>query len=297
MFLKSLLIIFTATFSSVYSLESPYALLDLTFLNNLFSQNGLYNAIKTGYPDSILTEDPNKEKTIRLPAIFNEQCIFECIKNPNCVRFNFNSTQAVCRLLLTQQRRKFAFDAKSANKLKELVDVDLENCLNDVYCLDFNEKKLITSSLCDPLNSSGDKCQYKASYELSEWTEWSPCSLTCDQGFRKRERTCFRNEFDAIQNRVVRIEVNNDGACQNEDSLTEMLQVENCMLQSCQIHSSWSEWGQCSKFCDGTQSRYRNCLQYDATHPMCSSIYLNDKQQCGFSNCSVLTLGIRNFIF
>jgi hypothetical protein len=291
MFLKTIIIIVTATV--VCSLDSPpYTKLDLLFLNNLFSTNGAYNTIKTGYPDSILNEDPNKEKSIRLPAIFSEQCIFECLKNPNCVRFSFIPTQNSCRLLLSQQRRKFAFDSRTANKLKELVDIDLENCQNEVYCMDSYEKKAISSSLCDPLNTSGDKCQFKNTYELSDWTEWSSCSSTCGQGFRRRERSCFRNEFDVTLNNMVRRQINNDGACQiDTKSLTELIQVENCNLKSCQLYSEWSGWSACNKLCDGTQSRNRNCLLDDETSPLCSSFYLNDKQPCGFINCSLLNLG------
>ena len=293
MFLKTTLIIFTTTVITFCSSNSlPYTQLDVLFLNNLFSTNGAYNTIKTGYPESILNEDPNKEKSIKFPAIFNEQCIFECLKNPNCVRYSFVPTQNSCRLPLSQQRRKFAYDSRTANKLKDLLDIDLENCQNDIYCLDSNEKKAISGSLCDPLTTSGDKCQIKNTYELSDWTEWSSCSLTCGQGFRRRERSCFRNEFDATLNSMTRRQVANDGACQiDSKNLTEMTHVENCNLKSCQIHSEWSRWNTCNKLCDGIQSRNRSCLLDDETNPLCSSIYLNDKQPCGFINCSSLNLG------
>ena len=290
------IIIFATTVVTVCSLDSAFVPLDMLFLNNLFTQNGQFFVIKTGYPDTVLMQDPSKERAIKFSAYYNEQCIIECLKNQNCVRFSFNSTLAQCRIYVTQQRRKFAFDAKTASRIKDSVDVDLENCVNDLYCMDSYEKKSISSSICDPLTTSGDKCQYKNTYELSSWTEWTPCSLTCDQGFRQRERTCFRNYFDSVQNKMAREIVLNDGACLVDNkTVVEMTQVESCVIKPCLIHSEWSSWSSCSKLCDGTQNRARNCMLDDSSSPYCSSVYLNETQSCGLSNCSSLTLGKWHF--
>eukprot|EP00095_Tigriopus_kingsejongensis_P008230 snap_masked-scaffold591_size129331-processed-gene-0.4 protein:Tk08230 transcript:snap_masked-scaffold591_size129331-processed-gene-0.4-mRNA-1 annotation:"SCO-spondin" len=78
--------------------------------------------------------------------------------------------------------------------------------------------------------------------ELSEWSEWSDCTKTCESGERSRERTCDdqRNENNPCNAR-----------------LTEM---ETCNTQLCPLFNEWSEWSPCSATCGGGgQERERNC--------------------------------------
>jgi hypothetical protein len=287
LFLTTLLLVTTKTVSSIS--DTSFKPLDLPFLNSLFTPIGQYNVIKTGYPDSIINEDVTKERLIKIPAVYTEQCIFECLKMPNCIRYSFNATS--CRIYLTQQRRQF--DKNTASRIKDQADVDLESCVNDVYCADYTEKNNSNIVLCDPLNTSGDKCQFKNSYELSDWTDWTSCSLTCDQGLRRRERSCLRNLYDWQHNKTVREVTSYESMCQTDGlKIVEMQQVESCMLKKCQVHTEWSVWSTCNKLCDGSQNRSRECLLDDASSVYCLPLYLNETKSCGFNNCSLLTLGI-----
>ena len=75
----------------------------------------------------------------------------------------------------------------------------------------------------------------------NDWSEWTPCSATCDGGMRKRTRKCM------------------EGSCAGS---TEA-QSEVCGQQVCPVHGEWSGWrpaGECSKSCGpGTQPQVRAC--------------------------------------
>lgn len=83
--------------------------------------------------------------------------------------------------------------------------------------------------------------------EVSEWTDWTPCSATCDGGQRERDRS---------------IETpNKKGGAPCNNTLKE---VEACATQVCADHQeclscqwgAWSDWGLCSK-CGGQRYRHR----------------------------------------
>ncbi|XP_064610343.1 uncharacterized protein LOC135474710 [Liolophura sinensis] len=81
------------------------------------------------------------------------------------------------------------------------------------------------------------------------WEDWGPCTFSCGDGVRTRERSCV---------------VSDPGLHCPGDSA----QTEPCNLQSCDLKESWtewSEWSRCSVTCNaGHRSRERMC-QDDAT--------------------------------
>ncbi|CAI9536260.1 unnamed protein product, partial [Staurois parvus] len=87
----------------------------------------------------------------------------------------------------------------------------------------------------------------------AQWSAWSPCSVTCERGERKRTRQC--NSPTPVCG----------GSCPNKPE-----EVENCdTAKVCPTHGqwgNWEDWGQCSSVCivEGsgifpTQSRFRQC--------------------------------------
>ena len=102
----------------------------------------------------------------------------------------------------------------------------------------------------------------------SEWSEFSPCSVTCGNGTMKRTRNCSN---PSPKNRG-----------QDCSALGASEETKSCFLGECPIHGNYSEWSvfsNCSKICgNGIKKRTRNCS--------------NPKPSHGGRDCSNLGLGI-----
>ncbi|XP_075161037.1 semaphorin 5c [Haematobia irritans] len=80
-----------------------------------------------------------------------------------------------------------------------------------------------------------------AAHEWSCWTDWSPCSVTCGVGLKRRTRKCLGGHEKLCHGRA--------------------LDEEKCEMKPCEDFigwSSWSEWSDCTK--DGIRFRHRKCL-------------------------------------
>ncbi|CAG5863670.1 unnamed protein product [Menidia menidia] len=81
----------------------------------------------------------------------------------------------------------------------------------------------------------------------SEWTEWSPCSVSCGAGVQKRLREC-NNPLPA----------NGGRHCSGSDT-----ERRSCLAKPCPVDGHWSEWSpweECSRTCDqGNRTRTRTC--------------------------------------
>ncbi|XP_053404440.1 SCO-spondin-like [Mercenaria mercenaria] len=81
----------------------------------------------------------------------------------------------------------------------------------------------------------------------AEWSPWSQCDVTCENGTQSRRRTCT-NPAPA------------DGGL---DCVGQSVESKTCVKQLCPVHGGWSKWSNwetCSVTCDiGIQRRHRNC--------------------------------------
>jgi hypothetical protein len=81
---------------------------------------------------------------------------------------------------------------------------------------------------------------------VSEWSNWSACSVNCGGGTQQRTRS-------------ILTQARNNGI-----SCPELIQTKACNTEVCPVNcvvSDWSNWGTCTKSCgDGLQERTRNII-------------------------------------
>lgn len=126
----------------------------------------------------------------------------------------------------------------------------------------------ISLLLTSPLHVAADgdvDCQ------LSDWSEWTACTLTCGTGTRSHKRT------------VTTDRQNNGKPC------GDLVAVANCAETPCTINcvlSAWSSWSVCSATCGGgTKQRSRTVLQSPGSDPaVCPD--LQDVQPCNTVECA-----------
>lgn len=107
--------------------------------------------------------------------------------------------------------------------------------------------------------------------EPSLWTEWSPCSLTCNTGKTSRTRM-----------------IKNPAKCGGAPCLCDFAEVKNCeeksCVQECEL-SSWSEWDKCPVTCGGSvQTRSRSVVTAPSGGaPDCAPLV--ESKNCGMECC------------
>ncbi|XP_037928566.1 semaphorin-5A-like, partial [Teleopsis dalmanni] len=78
-------------------------------------------------------------------------------------------------------------------------------------------------------------------HEWSCWTDWSPCSVSCGVGIKRRTRKCLGGHEKLCNGRAV--------------------DEEKCEMRPCEDYlgwSDWSEWSDCSS--EGIRFRHRKCI-------------------------------------
>lgn len=103
---------------------------------------------------------------------------------------------------------------------------------------------------------------------VSEWTNYSPCSAECGDGYQTRTRTIIKNE-------------------ENGGKICPNVKEENkCKIKSCPIDcglSEWQPWSTCANSCD-IQTRNRTILvKSEFNGKSCGS--LTDTQKCDVNLC------------
>ncbi|XP_052786287.1 uncharacterized protein LOC128221727 [Mya arenaria] len=105
-------------------------------------------------------------------------------------------------------------------------------------CNNVDEAKKICPNFCGICPVDG---------QWANWSEWTSCDVTCDQGKHTRTRTCTNPE------------PKNNGS----DCVGVANEYKRCDREPCPVHGGWStwlSWGSCSVSCGiGIDSRDRTC--------------------------------------
>ena len=101
---------------------------------------------------------------------------------------------------------------------------------------------------------------------LSDWSQWSPCSASCNSGVQSRTRSVYRGDTTCI------------------DTLPTLTETIACNDRPCTatcLSSPWSQWTPCSQSCGGgSKSRERYALVPSASCPR-----ETDSNTCNESPC------------
>ncbi|XP_062605125.1 uncharacterized protein LOC134266929 [Saccostrea cucullata] len=101
----------------------------------------------------------------------------------------------------------------------------------------------------------------------TQWSEWTPCTKSCEGGFRWRERACKLT-----------------GKCSGE-----IFQRQMCNTAKCPVQGGWTDWmgwSVCSVTCGpGVQTRYRKCDNpYPQAGGTCAE-FSSEKRKCDTKPC------------
>ncbi|XP_076801655.1 uncharacterized protein LOC143446071 isoform X1 [Clavelina lepadiformis] len=121
------------------------------------------------------------------------------------------------------------------------------------------------STECDGNSTQVGTCNPQTCPRWSEYTAWSECSKTCDNGMRTRNRSCIEGSIGQI-------------GCHEGVST----QSEVCHLGPCHHWSTWSSWSECSRTCgEGRRISRRSCVNGDTCKGEDER-----RERCNLGSCS-----------
>ena len=130
-------------------------------------------------------------------------------------------------------------------------------------------------SFAEHKDDGSKSCPIKQNCEVSAFTEWSNCSLTCGEGVITRNRT------------VITTPMNTGTKC------PALFETKTCNLRKCDCGiSEWSEYGDCDVPCGGGKSYRSREIQREPLLDGLQCPALNESRTCNSKPCSRVGLPV-----
>lgn len=144
--------------------------------------------------------------------------------------------------------------------------------IDTTYCT--GEKLNSSVCQCQKNSTTGEggnrtePCNKFACPKWTEWSKWTPCSVTCGGGQHSQSRECIIDKTYCVGEKLT------TSACKCENNATTgegANRTDSCNIFKCPGWSEWSSWGDCSLPCTssvgviGSHTRSRPC-EVDSTY-------------------------------
>lgn len=260
--------------------------IDNANLLGLFERSDSFNTIRIDPQFLQVPNDNSKENLLTFQAFFEEQCAISCLRNIHCVRYAYDLAQGSCKIYLKANfERNVRFDlAEQGTHLASVMNCNINECKNGIYCSPSSRDKAIGTCLCHSLEK-GQSCSSKSKYELTPWSEWTKCTAHCEQidGFQKRSKNCMKVNATGQKTTIK----NMDWLC-NLGKLSDQYEVSKCGIEKCLKFTQWSSWSVCSKICGGLSQRKRECYE----NADCDKNLLKQTRACSSDICDSTAISL-----
>eukprot|EP00440_Ansanella_granifera_P010536 gb/GFBE01011429.1/.p1 GENE.gb/GFBE01011429.1/~~gb/GFBE01011429.1/.p1 ORF type:complete len:1322 (+),score=241.23 gb/GFBE01011429.1/:1-3966(+) len=128
--------------------------------------------------------------------------------------------------------------------------------------------------ICDGGPEDEDTCSVQScpvDCQWNPWSDWYPCSATCNGGER-------------LQRRTMEAESYGGNACLGNDTKPELCNDQDCPVDC--VWSVWTAWSECSKSCNGgsqDRSRLKSPVEQDGGRP-CEG-QSTEERECNTDGC------------
>ena len=176
--------------------------LDRNAIVGLFdkSLNGLNN-LRLDNSGAQVASEPTNEITRQVSVFMEEQCALECLRSVNCTRYSYSPAGsgvalAQCVIYL----KKNLVRPASIEQTSIVLGCDSPPCANSISCS--SSSAAANGNKTCPFQDVGISFAAKVSvtYELSAWSDWTPCSSACNDGITAIYLLYNAVSFHSIEN-------------------------------------------------------------------------------------------------